>query len=146
MLNQNIRNMVNTSMWTHKLIEIWNLHHCIKGITLTVEGKCTKCTRVHKATLCEKFQSVVKDFKATLVTYRLYTYVMHFIYLSYGNSNAFPNNNVWRTKFDLKSSTIFSIKPLKTWLTHLHEHITSKRYGICVTVQWYYTNCIREIY
>ena len=48
-------------------------------------------------------------------------------------------------KIDPKLSTIFSTKPLKTWLTHLHEHITYERYEICTTIQGYYTNCTIEM-
>ena len=48
-------------------------------------------------------------------------------------------------KINLKSSTIFSTKSLKTQLTHLHGHIIQEIYEICVTIQEYYTNCIREM-
>ena len=30
-----------------------------KGITLIVQGKCTKCTKVYKTTLCEILQSIM---------------------------------------------------------------------------------------
>ena len=62
----------------------------------------------------------------------------------YENFNAVSNNDVWEKKFDYKPSTIFSTKPLKTWLTHLHEHITWEGYKICTTVQ-NYTNCTRKM-
>ena len=50
-----------------------------KGITLTVQGKCIKCTRVYKTP--NKFCTIFKQLE-----------------------------------FDIKSSTIFSTKPLEIWL------------------------------
>ena len=61
-------------------------------------------------------------------------------------SNIFPSNDIWGKKFDHKSSTIFSTKPLEIWLNTLYGHITYKENEICATVQGYYTNCTREIY
>ena len=95
---------------------IASLYNCI---TLTVQGKCTKCTKVYNTTLCEILQSIMSHYFIFLITHKLYTYVMHFISFPHGNFNIFPNNNIWGKFFDLKSSTIFSTKPLEIWLNIL---------------------------
>ena len=57
-------------------------------------------------------------------------------------SNIFPSNDIWGKKFDYKSSTIFSTKPLEIWLNTLYGHITYKGMkfvllykGITLTIQ-----------
>ena len=50
-----------------------------QGITLSIQGKCTKYTRVYKAIFYERFQFIMNHSFIFLITHELYIYIMHFI-------------------------------------------------------------------
>ena len=49
-------------MWTHNLCMSIKLTPVYKSVTLTVQGKCTKCTRGIKGCLCGGFQLILNKF------------------------------------------------------------------------------------
>ena len=51
----------------------------VQGITLIVQEKYTKCTKIYKASIYENFQSIMNYSFIFLVTQGLYTHVIHFI-------------------------------------------------------------------
>ena len=118
-----------------------------KGITLTVQWKCTKCTRVYKATFCQRFQSIMNHsiLLSLLPTYC--TLVLYTLFNSYIKISVLSLVMMFREKkIDPESSNIFSTKQLETWLTHLHGYIISEEYEICTTIQGCYINCIRVLH
>ena len=89
------------------------LYNCF---TLIVQGKCTKCTKVYKTTLCEILQSIMNHsfifLSLTNCTHMLCTLFNSHMKIPI----LFPIMIYGEIFFDLKSSTIFSTKPLEIWL------------------------------
>ena len=115
---------------------IASLYNCI---TLTVQRKCTKCTKVYKTTLCEILQSIMNHsfifLSLTNCTHMLCTLFNSHMKIPI----LFPIMIYGEIFFDLKSSTIFSTKPLELWLntlmwTHNLEEI------------WNLRHCTRKMY
>ena len=111
-----------------------------KGITLSIQGKYTKCT---KLPFVKDFNQTTPLFSLSLKDYKLMSCTLFNSHMEIPMLS--PIMMFGGKNFDPKEFTIFSTKPLKTWLTHPHRHITEERYGVCTILQRYYINCTREM-